>query len=1115
MRRLLLAALIVCSTFVKAGTTVHDAFQTETQQAKPWCYWYWMHGCVSKAGIEADLQAMQEAGLGGAFLFSIRGTENPSKFEPAVETLSPEWFALVKYAMQEAGKRHLQLAMHVSDGFALAGGPWITPELAMQQVVWSEKNIHGGRTLHEYLPKPTTVESFYRDLAVFAYPTPSGVSIKSRLPVRVREAGKPLDLSMLADPENSMSIRREDSLILIYDYKKPFLCRSIVTKVTGNSLQCHRFLVEASDDGIHFRRVCRLEPPRHGWQNVGMEYFELNVTHAIPPTTARYFRFTWNKEGTPVGAEDMDNAKWKPVLRMLGILPSSEPKIDQFEGKNGSVWRVSKATTDAQLPAVECIDPRKMIDLTSKIDKKGQLYWKAPKGRWTILRIGHTPTGTTNSTAGAGVGLECDKFNPEAVQSQFDHWFGRICDSIGSEQVGRVLSFLHVDSWECGSQNWSKHFADEFAKRRGYDLMPWLPVMAGVPMVSHAKSEQVLRDIRQTQAELLRDVFFKIMVENAHAKGLLVSAESVAPTMMSDGMLHFGTVDLPMGEFWLDSPTHDKPNDMLDAISGAHIYGKNLVLAEGFTQLRNTWNEAPSNLKKLLDLQFANGLNKMVFHVFVHNPFTDRKPGMTLDGLGLFFQRDQTWFKPARAWMDYITRCQRLLQLGKPVTDIAVFGGLELPSRSMLPDRLVPTLPGIFGAERVESERLRLQNAGVPMTESPLGVSHTANLALAPDWVNPLRGYSYDTFNPDVLFRLGKSENGRLNLPGGASYGLLVLPLANPLAPDSLTPYTELELRVRDVVERLRENHVPVLMPSSVANDLSLISPLPWKKDDFSSLGIPRDLDIRENGKEAFSEVAFCHRASTDFDLYFLSNQSDKPRNLELSFRVSGRIPEVYDPVDGSVSALLNWKTDSKRTFCPLKMAPSQALFIVFEKPLTTLSVYLPEPTNRLLDCPGLQGPWLVQFDTAFGGPAAPVVFPILTSWSVQPSQNIKYYAGTAIYKGTFTLSTLEKGIFKLQLGKVAELAEVYVNGIACGTAWTAPFEVDVTEALQKGVNSLEIRVTNTWANRLEGDALLPEAQRVTWTDGKFRKKTRDLLDAGLLGPIRLQVTSEMPQPSN
>lgn len=1102
-KTLLLLVLIAFSVFSKAETSVRQVFQTETAEAKPWCYWYWMHGCVSKAGIAADLQAMQEAGLGGAFIFAIRGTQKPSKYEPAVETLSAEWFQLVKYAMSEAGKRGLQLSMHISDGFALAGGPWITPEQSMQKVVWSSAVVKGGKRILRKLNQPETVQNYYKDIAVFAFKAGN----QTPKPKRISAPGDTTDLRFLADESRSGTFRAEEPTSILYEYAKPFVCRSIVTKVNGTVYQCHRFLLEASDDGIHFRFVAKLEPPRHGWQNTAA-----NVTHAIPPTKAKFFRFSWTKEGSAPGAEDNDNAKWKPVLKLTGIYPSDETKLHHFEGKNGSVWRVGSATTEQQVPANACIPEGEFLDLSSYV-KNGILDWKAPKGNWTILRMGHTSTGLTNATAGAGAGLECDKFSREAVQSQFDHWFGRISDSIGSSN--KVLSVLHVDSWECGSQNWSLQFAEEFAKRRGYDLKPWLPVMAGIPMVSTAKSEQILRDVRQTQAELVKEVFFATFVKNAHAKGLQVSAESVAPTMVSDGMSHFDAVDLPMGEFWLNSPTHDKPNDMLDAISGAHIYGKNLVLAEGFTQLRNTWDETPSKLKGLLDLQFANGLNKMVFHVFVHNPFTDRKPGMTLDGMGLYFQRDQTWWKPAKAWMDYIQRCQRLLQFGHPVTDIAVFGGLELPSRAMLPDRLVASLPGIFGAERVESELQRLKNVGVPMTESPVGVSHTASIALTENWVNALRGYSFDTFNPDVLFRLAKAENGRITLPGGASYGMLVLPLPHPMAPDNITPYVDLETRLRDVLRYLSEERVPVLTPSAVAKDLNTKALIPWTKEDFGSLGIPRDVEIMENGQEAYSSVAFTHRATKNADVYFVSNQTDQARTVDFSFRVSGRIPELYDPLVGSISEIRQWKTDGKRTELVLKLAPKQAQFVVFEKPMTERVANQPEPIVRELICTGLQGPWTVQFDTAFGGPEKPMNFEALTSWSI--SEPVKYYSGTAIYKGTFHLQTAfeKNNTYQLYLGKVAELAEVFVNGISCGTAWTAPFAVNISNALQQGVNTLEIHVTNTWANRLEGDALISEVERVTWTDGKYRKKTRDLLDAGLLGPLQLTetiLTEEMKQ---
>ncbi|ULT41296.1 hypothetical protein KRR40_42590 [Niabella defluvii] len=256
----------------------------------------------------------------------------------------------------------------------------------------------------------------------------------------------------------------------------------------------------------------------------------------------------------------------------------------------------------------------------------------------------------------------------------------------------------------------------------------------------------------------------------------------MAPTMVSDGLLHFKTVDFPTGEFWLKSPTHDKPNDMFDAISAAHIYGKNIVQAEAFTNLRMEWNEHPGNIKTVGDRNFAMGMNKPIVHVMTHNPWIDRKPGMTLGSIGLFFQRDQTWFNQSKAWVDYMARVSALLQQGQPVADIAVFIGEEVPRRSVLPDRLVSSLPGIFGKERVASEKLRLENKGQPQRTMPVGVGHSANMADPEDWTNALRGYKYDCFNPDVLLK-AKVVNGQVVFPSGASYKILVFPgkmLMNP-----------------------------------------------------------------------------------------------------------------------------------------------------------------------------------------------------------------------------------------------------------------------------------------------------------------------------------------------
>lgn len=1092
-------------------STVREAFTNPDREARPWTIWYWMHGCVSKEGVKTDLEAMKAIGLEGAYLMPIRGVKTPSVYEPAIEQLTPAWWDMVRYTLEEAARLDLKIGMHLCDGFALAGGPWITPELSMQQVVWTKTLVKGGRKAHVVLPQPTTREGHYKDIAVFAYPAPEGVGglnaivpfeRAEALPVRVTSPGHCTDLSYLAD-RNHMGehpgIRSDSATWVVYAYDKPFECRTVVTQVNGTNLQAHRLTMEASDDGRHFWWVDDLKPPRHGWQNTGFD-----VTHAVPPTKARYFRFRWTPEGTLPGAEDYDNAKWRARLRMTGLFLSSEATVHQFEGKNASVWRVAQPTAVQAPIQADYVPMNRLIDLTDKLQADGSLAWAPPKGAWILLRMGHTSTGTTNATAGGGKGLECDKFNPVAVKKQFDHWFGKACEVAGPDLVGTVLTRLHIDSWECGSQNWTADFPALFQDRRGYDLRPYLPVLAGVPLGSEAETERVLHDVRRTISELVNDVFFGTLVPAAHARGCLVTAESVAPTMVSDGLRHHGTVDLPMGEFWYESPTHDKPNDLLDAVSGAHIYGKQRVVAEGFTQLRTTWDETPFTHKSLLDRQFALGMNQLFFHVYVHNPFLDRKPGMTLDGIGLFFQRDQTWWEGAKAWVDYITRCQALLQLGQPVVDLAVFTGLEVPNRSLLPDRLVPFLPGLAGPERVAKEALRQANEGVPLAERPVGVTHAANLLDPADWVDAFRGYHYDSFNPDALFRLARAENGRLTLPGGATYQALVVPQPHPLAPLEASPYTEQEALLEQTLRRLAAAGVPVLVPPALAKRIGIPATLPWKAPDLSTLRIERDLIVTEDGREVAGTLAWTHRAGEGFDLYFVANQLPRERSVTLSLRVNGRLPERYDPVDGKVYGFDAWSTEHGRTILEVDLAPYQSLFVVFERPLTTAvkgSDALVNPRSLPLD-----GPWTLHFDTAYGGPSEPVRLEALTSWSTSEVSGIRYYSGTVVYTTQVTLDEQpESEPCWLQLGRVADVAEVFVNGQPCGTAWTAPFRVDVSKALKPGLNEVLIKVSNTWANRLEGDALLPEAERVTWTDGRYRKKTRDLLDAGLLGPVSLE----------
>jgi hypothetical protein len=560
----------------------------------------------------------------------------------------------------------------------------------MQKINWSQVQVDGNRLFNDTLPLPPSNENYYRDIAVFAFrERGEGTAGTANEAVPVVSTNKPgINAQFLAAKNNKTSFSSSEPCWIQYAYDKPVTCRTIIIHATNN-YQAQRLLIEASDDGRQFHRIARLEAPRHGWQDT-----DADVTHTIASATARYFRFVYDKTGSEPGAEDLDAAKWKPSLKLAGIELLSAPRIYQYEGKTGEVWRISKRSNAAQLPDSLCVPRAQIINISSFLHPDGRLVWNLPPGRWTILRMGHTSTGHTNATGGGGKGLECDKFNPVAIRLQFNSWFGEVLRRAG-DSLAAVIRLLHVDSWECGSQNWSPVFRAAFQKKRGYDLLPWLPVMAGIPVQSADASERVLYDIRNTIAELVNDSFYVTLAGLAHRNGCLFTAESVAPTMTSDGMLHYKTVDIPMGEFWLHSPTHDKPNDMLDAISGAHVYGKNIVQAEAFTTLRMNWDENPAMLKPLQDFNYALGINRLVYHVFVHNPWTDRKPGMTLDGIGLYFQRDQTWWKPGKAWVSYAQRCQYLLQAGHPVTDMAVFTGEDIPRRAVLPERLVDVLPGL------------------------------------------------------------------------------------------------------------------------------------------------------------------------------------------------------------------------------------------------------------------------------------------------------------------------------------------------------------------------------------------------------------------------------------
>ena len=1072
---------------------IEKNFLTPPGSAKPWVFWYWLHGAVSKEGITADLEAMKQVGIGGAYLMPIKDTSSSIPFQPQARQLTPEWWSMVKFAIQEAKRLKLQLGIHVSDGFALAGGPWISPELSMQKLVWTKTYVKSGDTEKINLEQPGSFNGFYKDVAVIAYPANSSYAFKDEVlipTVTASNGAKPQFLSF-ADPDNKEVFRSDTTCWIQYKYPELFTCRSIRVHTGTNSYQAQRLIIQTSDDGINFNTITRLDPPRHGWQDTEEDY-----THAIPVTSSRYFRFVYDKEGSEPGSEDLDAAKWRPSLRVMGIYLSDEPRINQYEAKNGSIWRVAANTPNEQVSSKDAVPLKNVIDLTGRLDDPGNLNWTPTNGNWVVVRIGHTSTGKTNATGGGGKGLECDKFNPLAVQMQFNNWFGNFYRQTNEALAKQVIKILHVDSWECGSQNWSTDFANEFRKRRGYDLLPYLLVMTGVPVESAAKSEKVLHDVRTTIAELVNDKFYVTLKNLAHAKGVQLSAESIAPTFVSDGLMHYKHADIPMGEFWLNSPTHDKPNDMLDAISGAHIYGKNIVQAEAFTTLRSDWGEHPGNLKAVGDRAFADGINRLSLHVFMHNPWVDKKPGVTLDGIGLFYQRDQTWFKQSKAWIEYLTRCQSLLQLGKPVVDIAVFTGEEIPGRSVLPDRLVKTLPGIFGKEKVEAEEKRLENTAQPLRQIPGGVTHSANMADPEKYIDALNGYKYDCFNPDVLKEM-KVVNGRVVTPGGASYAVLVIPGKHQMNPNGT-----INAGVLNKLKQLAGAGARIVIDKEYIrpfNGNRNVVTAPYMDSSFARLGVQKDLEVIK-GKNS---IAWTHRKEGATDIYFISNQTDILQGGEFSFRISDRSLTIFDPVTGK--ELLNQFIEIRdhRSVIHYTLYPNQSVFFIFKEKKSAPSKNFAPPVADVVTI--ARDNWAIQFNARMDGGDNYVRVNELKSWTSFTDTAIKFYSGTAIYSNTFQwVGQAANRSFMLQIDSLYNIATVRINGIDCGTLWTQPYSLDITKAVKAGNNKIEIEVTNTWRNRLILDEQLPPEKRLTYFNSPYKLKEKPILPAGLIGDVKL-----------
>ena len=767
---------------------------------------------------------------------------------------------------------------------------------------------------------------------------------------------------------------------------------------------------------------------------------------------------------------------------------------------NSKTKLAEKSLVAAPLDAATagCIPRTQILDLTASFDAAtGTLRAPLPAGRWTVLRFGFTSTGSTNHPAvPEGHGLEIDKMDTDAVSFYFDRALGRILREAGP-RVGSTLKGILFDSFEGGPQNWTDSFPAQFRALKGYDLLPLLPVLTGRVVESPTFTECVLADFRGAVEELIAKNYFGTMQRRARERGLVLYAEAQGGPLNPVSCGEY--LDVPMNEFWMPDAAPRFPRLKL-AASIANVLGRPLVAAESFTAKPEDgrWLATPATLKDPGDYAWTAGINRFILHHYTHQP-TDDGPGFGLGRYGTHFGRLNTWWPLATAWVSYVSRGQFLLQQGHTVADICF-----------------------------------LQN-------EDHGYAFPAAMVDTP------AGYDFDIAYPRHLTSM-TWRDGALTLPTGPAYRVLMLPTnwaadlttlrqlrefaragapiygPAPVAPAGLPDY---ESR-REFTALVHE------LWSGAAGTRPLIrsTPLPTA---LRELGLARD--VAYPAAPADGELRYIHRRTAEADVYFVFNHSAREFAGEFTFRIAARQPELWNAITGAHADAPAYRSTATGTAVPLQLEPHGSIFVVFRRRATAPRAAAPIPF--VAATLPLAGPWQIAFHDGRGAPPN-AAFATLASWTENENPGIKFYSGTATYRTTFTLSAANvpaDSTATLDLGGVADLAEVKLNGALIGILWQPPFRAEVTRHLRAGENSLEVRVANRWVNRVIGDESLPttltyqpagtnkftdgkllqlpawlydrsrlaERRRYSFTTWKHYDANSPLLPSGLLGPVKIE----------
>ena len=721
-----------------------------------------------------------------------------------------------------------------------------------------------------------------------------------------------------------------------------------------------------------------------------------------------------------------------------------------------------------------------LVRLDDKLQADGTLNWSAPAGKWRVFRFAYAPNFMPMKQDSPGfTGLQIDHMSAPIMELFFNKVGVPLLEAAGPH-VGKTLDFLHEDSVELGHFDWTGDFPAQFAARRKYDLLPWLPVLAGKKFAGQSQAGRVENDFVATVDELLADEHYGTFLKLCHQHGLKLQTEGgdVFSSLRVKGM-----TDLPMGEFWNARPTKtdaryvENSNYLRafnpNAVIASHVYGANRVSFESFTTAQH-WLEHPAMLKPMADEVYCLGVNHLTLHGYSYSRPETPPPGDVYFA-GTHFDPGITWWKYAGEFFAYLNRCQALLLAGRPVVDVLYVDGPE--TQALLKWNEARTQTTLGKCDVISGELLAAQLSVLP--------------------------------------------GGRVGLANGASYSVLAVANA-AIEPEALQKIVQLanagttvwlravpqqSLGWQDCAEADKAiarclNELGADQPAgvhAVGKGKVVIGEMPVK-DMLARLDLaPAFAYTADDGQACLD---YNQRQDGDAEIYFVANWREAAHRADCVFRVVGKQPELWNPVTGGIAPCAVYTCKDGVTRLALQLPPNGSTFVVFRKPGVGGAEKIAE--EKAVVSSEVTGPWHIQFSPARTNvPPFEITASKLFLWNESAEGRLKSFAGTAIYQTTFVFnpkSEIPHPKLSLDLGEIHDLAEVFVNGKSVGVVWTPPFQVDVAPVLRAGTNALEIHVVNTWHNWRVAMRFVPLQH--PWA---ARGLALPLMPGGLLGPVTLR----------